>query len=505
MVLTGAQVTAFFEDPDQCGLENRTRVLSLDAEGISTIDDLAEWEDEDWDQWARNCKRPDKIEDPANPGQLIDTVPYPLSVKSLKRLKIASKLVRYYESVSVGITASNMSWAVLKNFSIQTKAMSLKSKESNPEIPKMGNKLSIAKWDDSLRAYTSQVFGARNATLEYLMRPEVAVAMPHPPLKTDCPHSEVGSIQDEQTLRLSHNHPLYKDDNKQLYGILETALRGTTYDTSINSFKKTSNGRGAYMALISQHAGKDKWIKILRTAKTYVNEAKWDGQTSQLLQSHIERIRESYVDIENAAQHVKEQIPDPRTRVQSLIDSIEGCTDAKVCARVAAISNETNGMLDDFEKAVAHLTPVCPVAAKVGKKRNRISIAGVDGNIMSKKGPKTGVELRYYTSKEYSKLSKEEMTELKDLRSPKKGKSKQKGRPGKGKQGVQFSTKVWKKQIKGQVAAALKQQKLDAQDKSDAEEIRSILNEAESSNAANAIASSAAVRLNSILKKRRGD
>ena len=95
MVLTGAQVTAFFEDPDQCGLENRTRVLSLDVEGISTIDNLVEWEEGDWDQWARNCKHPDKTQDPTNPGQLIDTVPYPLSVKSLKRLNIASKLVRY--------------------------------------------------------------------------------------------------------------------------------------------------------------------------------------------------------------------------------------------------------------------------------------------------------------------------------------------------------------------------------------------------------------------------
>ena len=27
----------------------------------------------------------------------------------------------------------------------------------------------IAKWDDSLRAYTSQAFGARNATLEYIL------------------------------------------------------------------------------------------------------------------------------------------------------------------------------------------------------------------------------------------------------------------------------------------------------------------------------------------------
>ena len=142
--------------------------------------------------------------------------------------------------------------------------MSIKSKESNPKIPKMGNKLSIAKWDDSLRAYTSQVFGARNATLEYLMRPEVAVKMLRPPLKTNCYHSEVGSIKDEQTLRLSHNHPLYNDDNKQLYDILETALRGATYDTSINSIKKKSNGRGAYLALICQHAGEDKWIKILR-------------------------------------------------------------------------------------------------------------------------------------------------------------------------------------------------------------------------------------------------
>ena len=91
-----------------------------------------------------------------------------------------------------------------------------------------------------------------------------------------------------------------------------------------------------------------------------------------------------------------------------------------MCARVAVVSNEANAMLDDFEKDVAHLTPVCPVAAKVGKKRNRVSIAGVDGNILSRKGPKTGVELRYYTSKEYSKLSTEEMAELKDLRSAKK-------------------------------------------------------------------------------------
>ena len=47
MVLTGGQIIAFFEDADQVGLTNRTRVSSLDAEGISSIDDLAEWDDDD--------------------------------------------------------------------------------------------------------------------------------------------------------------------------------------------------------------------------------------------------------------------------------------------------------------------------------------------------------------------------------------------------------------------------------------------------------------------------
>ena len=73
MVLTAGQITSFFEDNDQCGLTNRTKISSLNAEGISTIDDLAEWEDEDWDQWASNCKRPDKTVDPNNAAQLIST------------------------------------------------------------------------------------------------------------------------------------------------------------------------------------------------------------------------------------------------------------------------------------------------------------------------------------------------------------------------------------------------------------------------------------------------
>ena len=100
--------------------------------------------------------------------------------------------------------------------------------------------------------------------------------------------------------------------------------------------------------MIAQNAGKDKWVKVLRDTKTYVNERKWYGTTSYLLQAHIEKCRECYVDMENESENVTGQVPNPRTRVQSLLDSIKGCTDHKICARVAAVSNEANGMKADL-------------------------------------------------------------------------------------------------------------------------------------------------------------
>ncbi len=42
MVLTAAQLTAFFEDPAQMGLSNRTRVY-LQSEGITDPDNLIDF------------------------------------------------------------------------------------------------------------------------------------------------------------------------------------------------------------------------------------------------------------------------------------------------------------------------------------------------------------------------------------------------------------------------------------------------------------------------------
>ena len=71
MVLTAAQISSFFENADQMGLTHQTRTLALNSEWIITVGKLAEWKDDDWDQWKNNCNNPDRIPDPKNPSNLI--------------------------------------------------------------------------------------------------------------------------------------------------------------------------------------------------------------------------------------------------------------------------------------------------------------------------------------------------------------------------------------------------------------------------------------------------
>ena len=135
MVFTDAQQFSFFEDADQIGLSNRTRTLSLILEGIAAVNDPSDWYDDDWDQWNANSKNPDRVQYPNNAANLIAQVPFKVSVKYLNRLKIASKLIIYYESVSIVLSTANIRWVVMNNFEIQRKYMVKKSKQTKQNFP----------------------------------------------------------------------------------------------------------------------------------------------------------------------------------------------------------------------------------------------------------------------------------------------------------------------------------------------------------------------------------
>ena len=94
--------------------------------------------------------------------------------------------------------------------------------------------------------YAGQVFGARKYSLKYVIRSNGGFVIPHPTLVLNRPYSTLaGSVAGEQALRLSKNHPIFRDDIKQLYGILEEAVRGTIYEATIKPFQRWADGHGS--------------------------------------------------------------------------------------------------------------------------------------------------------------------------------------------------------------------------------------------------------------------
>ena len=124
--------------------------------------------------------------------------------------------------------------------------------------------------------------------LAYVIRIDPQVPGTAPTLAPNQPHStERGSVESELIAGASHTHALFRDDNSVVYYHLEEATRGTSYAASIKPFQKVKDGRGAWKALTSQYAGKDKWEAEIKCQEQLLHTRIWKGQSNFSLENFI--------------------------------------------------------------------------------------------------------------------------------------------------------------------------------------------------------------------------
>ena len=146
---------------------------------------------------------------------------------------------------------------------------------------------------------------------------------------------------------------------------MEEATQGTQYAASIKPFQRTKDGNGAWKALTSQYAGKDKWEAEIKKQEQLLHTHIWKGQSNFSLEHFISQHHNAYVSMSACAEHVQYQLPNEHSRVGLLIDAIQ-CADAGLQAAMASVKTDNGpyGLRNDFERAVAHLLPYDPVAKK---------------------------------------------------------------------------------------------------------------------------------------------
>jgi hypothetical protein len=248
--------------------------------------------------------------------------------------------------------------------------------------------------------------------LIYILRDDPAV--PDEVADPLLPNSYFGvseSLHEELAARLSHVGPIYKNDNTSVFLKIEKASRGTSVESTVKAFSRKKDGRGAYLALIANHAGDTKYRAILKTRMNLLQSIKWNGR-SYPLESHVSNHRQAIDDLRECSNHITVSVPDQSQRVEYLIDSIT-CNDTALQAAIGLVRANTNNMRKDFEAAASALIEVDPYrkSQRSGGSGNSrgAQVSAID---FSAGRGTTGVDLRWHPRREFKNLSDEQRDEL---------------------------------------------------------------------------------------------
>lgn len=422
---------------------------ALAVQGLATVDDFRDFGKEELEQAIRNMRTTipgipavpavldadGNVEVAAVPA-VPPILPIILPAKSFHRLLVASIAWHYYTDTSRAVTSTNMHYTnILQDFYTEWKAICKLAKESAPDVPVITKNNPPLKWTETFKDYCNNTFGVRKTPLAYIIRDSVDV-LPETrpagdtttkidPLEDGKAHGENGSILNDLIARLSHTHPLYKTDNAKVYSALEEATRGTAYSSTVKSFSRRRDGRAAWLAVVSNHAGIDKW-EILQTENMkWLMNTPWTG-TSYSLEKFCNQHRSRFVNLEEASNHVDFQLPTEHTRVGYLIDNITN-NDPDLRAGIANIRQNVNQTRSDFEASVSVLLQVDPYKksrSKGNKNKGGQPGANVSGasagsgndNSNNDGIGQTGVVFKFHDGSEYLKLTPQQKKELHDWR-----------------------------------------------------------------------------------------
>lgn len=188
----------------------------------------------------------------------------------------------------------------------------------------ISKQLPIIRWCESFKDLLARCIGVKYIPLSYVIRDDATVPATCPDRANDQPYSQShGSIEADLVARASHTHNLYRDDNASVYYKLEEATRGTSYADSIKPFQARKDGRGAFLVLVAQYAGNDKYEAEIKKQTDILHNRKWKGQSNFKLESFVQQHRQAYVSLQACSQHVEFQLPNEHTGVGYILDAIE--------------------------------------------------------------------------------------------------------------------------------------------------------------------------------------
>ena len=184
----------------------------------------------------------------------------------------------------------------LSTFNIEWEASETIISEDDPKVPKFFDRDGDRRiihcapiFMDNLDA----IIGDKGP-LRYVLRDEPIFYLEgNDPLDKNAYYGAIGGLGKELVARLPHIGPIYKNDNAAVYQKIEKAARGTSVESTIKPFSRRKYGRGAFLALIANHASDVKYRAITKKRQNLFQAIKWTGN-SYALETHVSNHRQAY-------------------------------------------------------------------------------------------------------------------------------------------------------------------------------------------------------------------
>ena len=193
--------------------------------------------------------------------------------------------------------ASSMHYGnFLSAFKIEWEAYEAIMSEDDPKVPKIfdcdGDRRIIRLAPIFLDGLDA-IIGAKGPIC-YVLRDEPIVPLEgNKPLNQNAYYGASGGLADELVARLTHTSPIYNNDNAAVYQKIEEAARGTSVESTIKPFSIRKYGRGAFLALITNHSGDVKYRDIAKKRQNLLQTIKLTGN-SYALETHVSNHRQAY-------------------------------------------------------------------------------------------------------------------------------------------------------------------------------------------------------------------
>ena len=386
MAAAQAEMRNFLADvigiADSPGPSIHARRDAVRSEGLEVITDLIEFDDEDVKTLCASVRKPGgTIPDPSGARRQVQNPGHSIPAISEKRLKLACYGSRIYSLIRRPITADSLSRNRLRQF--EQHQITIEDHTEPETLPVISKTFGIMRALDILPTHLRERIGNQKVALLYIIRDDSDPA-PLENLEADrITAASYDSIMDELIARTPHEGPKFREDNALVYQIVQDLVAGSTHESSIKSFRRARDGRGAYLALVQHNLGSSKWDRIIDTCENYLLRNEWNGKNVRFtLKMHITKHREAHNELVRAAQFVQYELPNGHTRVSRLLKSITS-KDGSILAATTHIQG-TSTMREDFEAAADFLLLTAPTPKEI-ERSYRISAV----NLSSSSGTNT--------------------------------------------------------------------------------------------------------------------